>query len=59
MNNKNKQESLWRWTFQFSYFIMSKIINEAKCQRLTLVILEAWKAAIRRITVQGKPKEIV
>jgi hypothetical protein len=38
---------------------MSKIINEAKCQRLTLVILEAWKAAIRRITVQGKPKEIV
>jgi hypothetical protein len=32
---------------------------EARCQRLTLVILATQEAEIRRITVQSQPRQIV
>jgi hypothetical protein len=37
----------------------SRVSGQARCQRLMPVILIIWEAEIRRISVQGQPRQIV
>jgi hypothetical protein len=42
-----------------TYFCLYKKNTAAGLQRLTPIILAAWEAEIRRITVQGQPGQTV
>jgi hypothetical protein len=39
--------------------IIIKTFSVARCQRLTPVILATWEAKLRRIKIQGQPRQVV